>query len=699
MKQIKILSGIGLALAFSGVWAGSITDIKIDDVDNNQHVVKITFDSAVPKTNSFSTANPPRIALDFPSTTVRMANPQVSLNNALVKFATAVEGGNRARVLLNLSQNANYTTEVRGNELLIRLNNSAGVVANNTMPTEDVIATSSIKAAPVIDNAQNTSVDFRRGENGTGRLEVTLPVKNMPVDVKRVGDKVVIKLVGAPLPRAQLRKFDVNDFATPVRKVDMFNSGNTGQITLQPSGSWDFTSYQTDSKLVVEVSKKEVLKDEGALFDPSNPNKNRAFKGERLSLNFQDVSVREVLQVIAEFTGLNIIASDSVDGRMTLRLKDVPWDQALALILETRDLDMRRNANIIRVAPRAELAASEKQALQAQDDIQRMGALRTETFQLKYKDVEAIRKTLNISDSGGSNSGNNNSVISSRGSALTDTGTNTLIVTDTQSSLDNMRRLIEELDVAAKQVVIEARIVEAEDGFSRSLGVKLGGAYLKNGTSVANSYEVANTNGSSGNMNTPPNISLPGALAGIESGSIAIFRRWASGALGLELSAMQVESKGKIISSPRILTGDRQEAHIEEGTEQPYQESTSSGATSTTFKKAVLSLTVKPQITPDNNIIMDLAVTKDSLTAKNDGSMSVKKVNTRVMVENGGTVVIGGIYVQDDQNEVDQIPLLGDIPVLGNLFKRRTRITTRRELLVFITPRMVDEQTSGAVRY
>lgn len=698
MKQIKILSGISLALAFSCTWAGSITDIKIDDLDSNQHVVKITFDSAVPKLNSFSTANPPRIALDFPGTTVRMSSPQVSLDNALVKFATAVDGGTRSRVLLNLSQNANYTTEVRGNELFIRLNNSASVVANNSMPTEDVVASSSIKALPAVSNAQDTSVDFRRGENGTGRLEVTLPVKNMPVDVKRVGDKVVIKLVGAPLPRAQLRKFDVNDFATPVRKVDMFNSGNTGQITLQPTGSWDFTSYQTDTKLVVEVSKKEVSKDSGFVFDPLNPDKNKTFKGERLSLNFQDVSVREVLQVIAEFTGLNIIASDSVDGRMTLRLKDVPWDQALALILETRDLDMRRNGNIIRVAPRTELAAAEKQALQAQDDIQKMGALRTETFQLKYKDVEAFKKILNISDSGGSSGSTNNSILSPRGSALIDPATNTLIITDTQPVLNDMRRLIQELDVAAKQVVIEARIVEAEDGYGRSLGVKLGGAYLKNGTSVANSYENANANGSgSSGMLTPPNISLPSLLA--NSGSIAIFRRWASGALGLELSAMQVESKGKIISSPRILTADRQEAHIEEGTEQPYQEATSSGATSTTFKKAVLSLTVKPQITPDNNIIMDLSVTKDSLTAKNDGSMSVKKVNTRVMVENGGTVVIGGIYVQEERSDVDQIPLLGDIPVLGNLFKRRNSTNTRRELLVFITPRMVDEQNSGAVRY
>lgn len=706
MKRIKILSSIGLALAFGFSWAGSITGIKMDGLDASQHVVKITFDSVVPKLNSFSTANPPRIAFDFPDTTVRMANPQVTLDNALVKFATVVQGGARARVLLNLNQNANYTTEVQGNDLLIKLNNSANVVANNTMPTEDVIAKSNVKVAPIVSNTQDTSVDFRRSESGAGRLEVSLPTQNMPVDIRRVGDKIVIKLVGAPLPRSQQRKFDVNDFATPVRKVDMFNSGNTGQIILEPTGSWDFTSYQTDKKLVVEVSKKEVSKDAGFLFDPLDSNKNKNYKGQRLSLNFQDVSVREVLQVIAEFTGLNIVTSDSVDGRMTLRLKDVPWDQALALILETRDLDMRQNGNIVRIAPRAEMAVAEKQALQAQDDLQKMGALRTQTFQLKYKDVEAFKKILNITDSGSSASGsNNNSILSSRGSALIDPATNTLIITDTQPVLNDMSRLIKELDVAARQVMIEARIVEAKDGFQRDLGVKLGGRYTKGETSAASNFKDAmeNLNSGKGSKEDPfaigPSVSFPSNIAGAANSSVAIFRRWASGALGLELSAMQIEDKGKIISSPRILTADRQEASIEEGTEIPYQEASSSGATAATFKKAVLNLTVKPQITPDDNVIIDLQISKDSPDGQREGALSVQRINTRVMVENGGTVVIGGIYVQERRNLEHKVPLLGDIPIVGHLFKRKAKEDSRRELLVFITPHVVDQQENNSVRY
>ncbi|WP_434779686.1 type IV pilus secretin PilQ [Neisseria sp. Ec49-e6-T10] len=693
MKQLKILSGIGLTLAFSGVWAAAITDISASNVSGDQHVVKITFDGPVANPLSFSTTNPPRVALDFAGANVKMTKPQVNLGGSLVRFATAVEGGGRARVLLNLTENANYTTEVQGNTVLVKVGTKINVASTDRVSTN--VTTNAIQDVPVNSSIENnTKVDFRRGENGSGRLEIALPAKNTPIDINRQGNKVIVNLDGVQIPSRQQRKLDVVDFATPVKSVDIFNKGRSGQIVLESTGGWTFTSFQTNDKLVVDVTKDETVFKAGATEDKPN------YRGQKLSLNFQDVEVRTVLQVIAEFTGFNVVVSDSVNGNMTLRLKDVPWDQALNLILESRDLVQHKENNVIRIEPRSEYTARLEAKQVAYKKQNENGELVQETFRLRYKDVKSFEDILK------GQGANKVSLLTDRGTAVIDSGTNTLIVKDIRPVLEQIRGLIDQLDVAAKQVIIEARVVEAKEGFSRDLGVKFSVAgnhrnnwvnnTLDNNVTSVNNFAKATKPGDDG-FKFGPNVDL--GVTGA-TGLFSIYRATASMALGLELSAMQTETQGKVISSPRILTADRQEAYIEEGTEIPYQEASSSGATSTSFKKAVMSLKVTPQITPDGNVIMDVEVKKDSpqTSGTSEPAISVQRVTTKVSVEDGGTVVIGGIYVQEQESGVNKIPLLGDIPVIGSLFKSKTKRNDRRELLVFLTPRVLADK-DNQVRY
>lgn len=432
-------------------------------------------------------------------------------------------------------------------------------------------------------------------------------------------------------------------------------------------------------------------------------NANKSFNGRKISLDFQDVEVRTILQILAKESGVNIVASDTVNGKMTLSLKDVPWDQALDLVMQARNLDMRRQGNIINIAPRDELLAKDKAFLQAEKEIAELGPLYSQTFQLKYKNVEEFRKILRLEDNGSSNSNGRNTLLSGRGSALIDPATNTLIVTDNRNVIEKFRKLIDELDVPTRQVMVEARIVEAKDGFSRDLGVKFGAAGARGRNSWGNDWSSAqnnhNTNASvfRGESAYPtwslqPNVSLPATAA---TNSIALVRALSSGALGLEISASEATGKSKTISNPRVLTQDRREATIESGTEIPYQEASSSGATSVSFKKAVLGLTVTPNVTPDGQIIMTVKITKDtpvdctvdSLITK---CIQTKNLNTQAMVEDGGTLIVGGIYEEDNSDTINKVPLLGDIPVVGNLFKSRAKKEERRELLIFITPRIMD---------
>lgn len=701
---ISLLSGIGLSMACAAQAGPAITRISAASINGTEQVLEVTFDGPVPKPTSFSLSNPPRIAFDFAGVSVKLPSAVRKLGNPLIKSATAVEAGGRTRLVLNLSQNAAYTTQIKGNKFDVHLSSDLSAArsrARSPAPAAPIPSAAPSSAAipspavvPGDSVSSTTAVDFRRGANNEGRVEITLPSASTAADVRRERGNIVVLLPGQPLPPNQVRKLDVTDFGTAVKKIDATNQGRTGRIVIEPRGSWDYSSYQTDRKLVVEVRKLEAEK--SAKAGPP------VYKGEKLSLDFQNIDVRTVLQVIADFTGLNIVASDTVTGSITLRLKDVPWDQALDLILQAKGLDQRRVGNVVQIAPREELLDRDKKTLEAQKQIETLEPTRSETFVLKYRSTDDFKVILDT-DSGSGTTAHRQTVLSERGSVLFDPKSNTIIINDTPTVIEKVRALVDQLDKAQRQVLIEARIVEANDNFARDLGVKLGFTKLSSQTSIANNFNNAinNTNPA---INPIPvlgaSVNLPATLG--TPGSIAIVSRVAGGALGLELSAMQAESKGKIISSPRVLTADGTEANIQQGTQIPYQSATSSGATAIAFVNAVLSLKVKPQVTPDGNIILTVAVNKDSpsatLTVNGTPAINTTTVQTQTMVENGGTVVIGGIYLQDEGETVNKVPLLGDIPILGNLFKQRGTHNDRRELIVFLTPRLVDDLSSFSTR-
>ncbi|MGD1824760.1 Type II secretory pathway, component HofQ [Chromobacterium violaceum] len=691
MKRLGIVLWTGLALCLSGGLAAAapaITALDAGKVDGNRQTLQITFDGPAVKPNSFALSNPPRIALDFANTGVKMAKPSLNVDSPLLRSAVAVEASGRSRLVLSLARNASYRSEVSGNRLLLTLDGSMSTEQAAT--PQELVPTSRADAQAQIAAKGAAGLDFRRGRNGEGRVELALPNANTPVDIRRDGANLVVDIAGASLPPQLVRRIDVTDFGTPVAKVDAANLGGNIRVTVIPQGDWEYSSYQTDGKLVVEV-RRPALETAGAAAGKPQ------YKGDKLSLNFQNIEVRTVLQVIAEFTGLNVVTSDSVTGNITLRLKDVPWDQALDLILQSKGLDQRRNGNIIQIAPRDELLARDKQVQEARQQLATLEPLRSETFVLRYRSAEDFKKVLD----GDNNSGKKESLLSERGSVLIDPKTNTLIVNDIGTAIDKIRDVIAKTDIPVKQVLIEARIVEATDNWERDLGIKLTydrmdpkGIISGNplGTNVNNVTNL-NTNQPYVIQTTPAGVNLP--IATPYGTLSALYNVGHSVILGLELQAMQAEDKGRIISSPRVMTADRQEATIEQGTEIPYQEASSSGATSVSFKKAVLRLNVKPQITPDNHVIMDITVNKDSAnfekTVNGTPSLSTEKIITQVLVENGGTVVLGGIYQQQLNDVINKVPFLGDIPLLGALFRSSQKIDKRSELLIFITPKVIND--------
>ena len=693
-NTIKTLSAIGLGLAVQAAFAGNITDINVSTLPDNQKIIKIKFDRDVIAPTGFNAGSPSRIALEFPGTGVALGQSVLEYADPLLNQISAAEDKGKTRVLLNLSKAGQYTTEIKNQEVWVYVNEAAAPAA------------APVSSTPVARSQQEqigniANIDFRKGNGNTGVVELNTGSFAGEPEIKRQNDRIVITLKNYPIQVQAQRNLDVSDFNTPVRTVTMKRLGNATQIVIRNNGNWDLRQQSANGRMTFEVSPKATQESSGL------STKNKNFSGKRVSFDFQDVEVRTILQILAKESGMNIVASDSVSGKMTLTLKDVPWDQALDLVLDARNLDMRRTGNIINVAPRDELLAKDKANLQAQNEINDLGPLFSQTFQLKYKNVEEFRKILRIEDN--SSSASDNSILSKRGSALIDPATNTLIITDNSMIIRKFQKLIEELDVPTRQVMVEARIVEATDTFARDLGVKFGayGVSGRNswGSDFANaiaSYNNAvggsNTLGSSTPFTFNPNVSLPVSSA---TSSIALVRAIGSGALGLELSASQAQGKSKIISSPRVLTQDRKEATIESGKEIPYQEASSSGATSTSFKKAVLGLTVTPNITPDGQVIMDIQVNKDSVDAScgaTEPCISTKNLKTMAMVEDGGTLILGGIYEEENSDSVRKVPLLGDIPVVGNLFKSRARNENRNELLIFITPRIMDNQGS-TLRY
>ena len=646
----------------------------------------------------FTIQAPARIALDFPGVGNTMGRSALELNLGNLRSANVIQAGERTRVVLNLKTSTAYKAEIQGKSLFITLDplvGSAPAVLNTPVFSEN----RNRETLPLKD------IDFRRGADNAGRIVVDLANNQVGVDIRQQGQTLVVEFLKTALPEGLRRRLDVSDFGTPVQNVTTSQVGDRVKMVIEPKGAWEHSAYQSDSQFVVEVRQQKI--------DAGKLTQGPGFNGEKLSLNFQNIEIRSLLQVIADFTNFNVVTSDTVTGAVTLRLKDVPWDQALDIILQAKGLGMRKNGNVLLIAPKDELAAKEKQELESKAALQGLEPLRTQSFQLNYAKAEAIAAQLTGSGAGSSKT------LSSRGSLISEPRTNQLFVNDISSKLEQIQQLIAKLDVPVRQVLIEARIVEASDTFGRSLGVKLGGSDQRgirggdagyglggaNRIALGGSYNAVSTTtgenrGGTLDSNSTTFVSLPALGQGGYSPStfaISLFSSAANRFLNLELSALEADGKGKLVSSPRIVTADQTKALIEQGTEFPYQQATSSGATSVAFRKANLKLEVTPQITPEGSIILDLDINKDSRgeTTAAGIAINTKHIKTQVLVENGGTVVIGGIFELTEADSETKVPLLGDLPAVGNLFKTKSRSSSKSELLVFITPKMISDRAAA----
>ncbi|MCM2345921.1 MAG: type IV pilus secretin PilQ [Acidovorax soli] len=692
-------------LAAAAAMAQSAIEAVTGTMQGGAEVVRVELSqplSAVP--TGFAIQSPARIALDFPRTTNAMGRSVVDVNQGNLKSINVVQSGDRSRLVLNLKQATSYQAELQGKTLLISLLPVNTSVAASQQSTTSIFAASGgSEMLPLKD------VDFRRGADGSGRIIVSLANSQVGVDLQRQGKGLNVDFLRSSLPEGLRRRLDVTDFGTPVQLVTTSQQGDRVRMVVEPVGEWEHSAYQSNNQFVVEIRQKKV--------DLTKLTQGPGFSGEKLSLNFQNIEVRSLLQVIADFTNFNIVTSDTVTGALTLRLKDVPWDQALQIIMDAKGLGMRKSGTVLWIAPKDEIDARTKKDFEAALAIQKLEPLRTQAFQLNYAKAADMVTQLTNSSGGGSSGGTSTRFLTERGSAISEPRTNQLFVTDTPSKLEEVRQLLSTLDIAVRQVLIEARIVEARDTFGRSLGVRLGGTDLRANRGGDGGYGIGGDNriafgtsysnavassGAGGITNTNGNfVNLPASLSNVSSvGSFAlsIFNSAANRFLTLELSAMEADGKGKIVSSPRIITADQTKALIEQGTEYPYSVTAPNGATTLAFKKAVLKLEVTPQITPEGSIILDLDINKDSRgeTTTQGVAIDTKHIKTQILIENGGTVVIGGIFEMEDTNQENKIPVLGDVPVLGNLFKSRTKESSKREMLVFITPKVITDR--GPVR-
>ncbi|MBS0319833.1 MAG: type IV pilus secretin PilQ family protein [Proteobacteria bacterium] len=711
------------ALAFAGAAAAqnSIDNITVSKGSSGRTIVK--FDLKQAPTNppaGFSISSPPRIALDFLGTANGIGATEKSIGDPALRSLNLIQTGDRTRVVFNLNTPQTFQTNVEGNSVLVTLVDESGAAAQAAQPAQRFA-----EARPNDVAHSLRDVDFRRGRNGEGRIVVDLSDSSTGIDIRQEGRRLVVDFTKTAVPRNLQRRLDVQDFGTPVVSVDTFAQGPNARMVIEPKGLWEHSAYQADNKFILEV--KPVQEDPNRLTQGTRG----GYKGERLSLNFQNVEVRSVLQVIADFTGLNIITSDTVGGNLTLRLKDIPWDQALDIILQTKGLDMRKNGNVVLIAPREELALKEKQQLEAAQQIGELEPLVTETFQLNYAKAADILNLIQVKQGQGQGSG----ILSKRGSATLDPRSNILFVQDIPSRLEEVRRIIRQVDVSVRQVVIEARIVIASDTFSRSLGVRFGqqtgftfanGRYSVGSTGSLTTTPVVTTSGTTltraTRTPTPfeiasptvapagyPGYSDPQALnvnlpVANPAGQLALtlINLGSGNLINLELSALEADNRGKVISSPRVVAFDNTKAHIEQGTEIPYIIAGTNNSTPTVqFKKAVLSLDVIPQITPDNRVIMTVEVRKDTvgriivIDQSEYPSIDTKSVTTQIAVNNGDTAVIGGIYEETIRNDKQQVPFLGDLPLLGYLFKTTTRSSDKTELLIFLTPRIIKESVNS----
>lgn len=670
---------------------GEIRDIRVREQGGTVYVRIALSEPPANPPASFSVTNPARLAFDFPGTRNALGRTQQDINQGELRSARLVEAGDRTRLVLNLARMVPYETRVEGSDVVIALSAPATADASSVNQALASFAVSDPAASTV---KSLRDIQFRRGQDGEGRIVVSLSDPDTGINVRQQGSTLVVDFLGTSLPEHLQRRSDVTDFGTPVSSMTAQPQGQNARLVVTPSGMWEHNAYQTDTQFVLEV--RRVAEDPSRLVQGTRPGE---YAGERLSLNFQDVNIRSVLQVIADFTDFNIVTSDSVQGNLTLRLQDVPWDQALDIILQAKGLDKRKTGNVIWIAPSEELAARERMQLESLAQIGDLEQLRTEMFQINYHSAKEIFEFLRDRDQ---------TVLSERGSVVVDDRTNKLFVTDVNQRLDAVRDLVREVDIAPRQVLIEARIVEAVDNFAHELGVRLGARATTPRGAVGGRLEqvasglVAGNALSSGTRAAPPfstgnsNVRFP--VSGDNAGlfSVVLWNSSLTRFLDLEISALETTGNGKIISRPRIMTANMKNAVIKQGARIPYQ-TRRDGEVNTEFIEAVLALDVTPRITPDGRVILELRINKDEpdfTIQLADGSLGVnqKEVTTEVTVDNGGTVVIGGIFQQEISNTVNSVPVLGDVPVLGRLFRNNQNINRKSELMVFITPRIVSEE-------
>ena len=694
----RALGGFTAALAIA--WVGlaqaqnpttMLTAVDVQSLGGDALEVRLTTSGPAPAPMAFTIDQPARLSVDLPDVGLALDNRRIDVKAGGVDSIVAAEAGGRTRIVFNLDSLVPYTASAEGNAVVVRIGSQATAQAK----AEQIFATEA--AGP----RQIAGIDFRRSTDGAGRVVVKLSDVRTPASLKQEGNRVIVDFTGAQLPEDLMKRYDVVDFATPVTTVDATRLGNGARVVVTATGDFEQLAYQTDDTYVVEVKPRPKM--------AAATEAEKVYTGERLTLNFQDIDVRAVLQLLADTSGQNIVVSDTVKGRVTLRLQNVPWDQALDIVLRTKGLDMRKKDNVILVAPQAEIAAREKAELAAQKDIQELAPLRTEFLQVNYAKASDMANLLK--------SGGGGSLLSARGNVSIDERTNTLLVQDTAEQIDLIRSMVATLDIPVRQVLIETRIVIVNDDFSRDLGVRAGftrvsddvsdlfavsgsagatdsiiGSALDNLANTGQPYPVEVPFGNFDRYNVNMPVSNPAgriALAILDFDDFLI---------DLEISAAQAEGKGEIVSSPRVITANQREAVIEQGVEVPYQESASSGATTTQFKKAVLSLKVTPQITPDNRVILDLEVNKDSVgelvpsaTGGFVPSIDTRSITTQVLVDDGQTVVLGGIMETDRREAERKVPFLGDIPGLKYLFRSTQKSNSRDELLIFVTPKILHE--------
>ncbi|MEE8237026.1 MAG: type IV pilus secretin PilQ [Gammaproteobacteria bacterium] len=668
--------------------------------------LRLRLSEAAPEALSFTIDNPARIALDLPGTVLGLESRRQDVNLGPLATILTAEANGRTRVVLNMNVMVPFETRTVGDSVYVTLGRADSTAPAPSFAAQPSLPGTSRSGTAQASNRGITNIDFRRGANGSGQVVVELADPRTTVDVREEGGRIIVDFQNTNLPDALLRRLDVTDFATPVSTVDAVRANADARLIISTISAYEQVAYQTDNLFTLEFQTPTEVVQPSGIF-----NVDREYVGERLTLNFQDIETRAVLQLLADTSDLNIVVSDSVQGNVTLRLQNVPWDQALDILLTTKGLDLRRNGNVILVAPAEEIAARERAELEAIQELQTLEPLRSEFIQVNYAKAADLATLIS--------GGGSNPLISDRGSIAIDERTNTLLVQDTSLRVENIRRLVSTLDIPVPQVLIESRIVIVNDDYTRNLGVRFGATVVRDnsgdgllsftGTSAGSDTIVQSGIANINNTGTPfpittpsidqrYNVNLPIASP---AGQFALAILDSDFLVDLELTALQAEGDGQIISTPRIITANQKEGRIEQGVEVPYQESSSSGATTTQFKEAVLSLTVTPQVTPDNSIIMDLFVTKDSvgeLVASATGgfvpSIDTRSVVTTVLVKDGQTVVLGGIFETEERETINKVPVLGDIPVIGSLFRSTVTLNNQAELLIFVTPRILRDGAS-----